>query len=194
MVSAGYAIADIAALKAIGESARVHGYARLVESDGNGFPAWYMFNTTSTATPDNNLVVIPNDNPTVGRFLKVGGAAIALQETDLDMADWKLIDSNYQAISGDKLLVYSATAISEYTISLPTPPTPGDEVKFLLPAATNSILFNFNGSPYLGSDTALQRIQLSQVMSAVSLIYIGAPLGWVESRNSVISVQNNSSS
>ncbi|MHC5827600.1 MAG: hypothetical protein ACYT04_69895, partial [Nostoc sp.] len=36
--------------------------------------AWYTCISASTATPDDDLVLLPNDNPSTGRWLKCGGA------------------------------------------------------------------------------------------------------------------------
>lgn len=69
--SAGYAIADIAALKALPLAELVNGYTRLVLSNPMTIPTWYTWNSTSTATDDGNYVVSLTGNPT-GRFIKTG--------------------------------------------------------------------------------------------------------------------------
>ncbi|MEH1902522.1 MAG: hypothetical protein V7L04_14155 [Nostoc sp.] len=74
-IQTGYAIANIAALKALTSSQRIDGYSRLVKSDAKSNPAWYTFISTSTATPDDNLVVLPSDNPSAGRWIKSSGSA-----------------------------------------------------------------------------------------------------------------------
>ncbi|MEH2201170.1 hypothetical protein [Nostoc sp.] len=74
-IQTGYAIADIAALKALTSTQRTDGYSRLVKSDASGRPAWYTFVSASTTQGDDNLVLMPNDNPSNGRWLKSGGAA-----------------------------------------------------------------------------------------------------------------------
>lgn len=68
-IQTGYAIASIAALKALTSSQRVDSYARLVKSVG-----WYMFDASSTATSDDDLVLLPDDNPSAGRWIKIGGS------------------------------------------------------------------------------------------------------------------------
>ncbi len=73
-ISTGYAIASIAAIKALTSSQRTDGYSRLVKTDANGKPAWYTFISATTATADNDLVLMPDDNPSTGRWLKSGGA------------------------------------------------------------------------------------------------------------------------
>ena len=74
-IQTGYQIADIPTLEALTSSQRTDGYARYVESDSVGNPSWYMFKASSTATADGNLVVIPNDNPSTGRWIKTGGSS-----------------------------------------------------------------------------------------------------------------------
>lgn len=78
--SNGYAIATISALKAIANTDRTNGYSRLVLS----INAWYTFNSASTATGDDNDVVVPADNPASGRWLKtaasLGGAIASSQK------------------------------------------------------------------------------------------------------------------
>jgi hypothetical protein len=73
-IQTGYAIANIAALKALTDSQRISGYTRLVKSDTKGLPAWYTFIDSSTATGDDDSVLLPNDSPTTGRWLKSSGA------------------------------------------------------------------------------------------------------------------------
>lgn len=74
-IQTGYAIADIPTLKALTSSQRVDGYSRQVNNDANGCPSWYTFINASTATGDDDLVLLPNDNPSTGRWLKNGGAS-----------------------------------------------------------------------------------------------------------------------
>lgn len=64
----GYAIANLTALKALTSSQRTDGYARLVESDTTNKSAWYIYFSSSTATADGDLVVLPDDS--LGRWLK----------------------------------------------------------------------------------------------------------------------------
>ncbi|HYW20247.1 MAG TPA: hypothetical protein VE956_13245, partial [Nodularia sp. (in: cyanobacteria)] len=73
-IQTGYAIADIATLKTLTSSQRVDGYSRQVKADANGLPSWYTFINASTATGDDDLVLLPNDSPSNGRWLKSGGA------------------------------------------------------------------------------------------------------------------------
>ncbi|MEH1777112.1 hypothetical protein [Nostoc sp.] len=68
-IQTGYAIASIAALKALTSSQRADSYARLVKS-----VAWYIFDASSAATADDDLVLLPDDNPSTGRWIKIGGS------------------------------------------------------------------------------------------------------------------------
>ncbi|MBW4677136.1 MAG: hypothetical protein KME52_24965 [Desmonostoc geniculatum HA4340-LM1] len=73
-IQTGYAIASISTLKALTDSQRIDGYARLVKSDAKGLPAWYTFLAASSAAGDDDAVVTPNDNPSTGRWIKSSGA------------------------------------------------------------------------------------------------------------------------
>ena len=73
-IQTGYQIANITALQALTSGQRVDGYARFVETDAYGKPSWYMFVAASTATADGDLVVMPSDDPSTGRWLKSGAA------------------------------------------------------------------------------------------------------------------------
>jgi hypothetical protein len=73
-IQTGYAIANISAIKALTPSQRTDGYTRQAQSDPSGNPAWYTFLALSTASPDDDLVLISNDNPSTGRWHKNGGA------------------------------------------------------------------------------------------------------------------------
>lgn len=73
-IQTGYAIANIAAIKALTLSQRTDGYTRQAQSDATGNPAWYTFLASSTASADDDLVLLPLDNPSTGRWHKNGGA------------------------------------------------------------------------------------------------------------------------
>lgn len=62
---AGYAISDIASLKALAFADLVGGYTRWVISKSS----WYGWNATSTATANDDTVVAINSAPQTGRFL-----------------------------------------------------------------------------------------------------------------------------
>ncbi len=79
-IQTGYKIADIPTLQGLTSSQRTDGYARFVESDANARPSWYMFIASSTAAADGDLVVMPSDNPTTGRWCKSGAAASSTVE------------------------------------------------------------------------------------------------------------------
>ncbi|MFN6474185.1 MAG: hypothetical protein RMY36_031520 [Nostoc sp. SerVER01] len=64
----GYFIADKAAIKALTPSQRANGYTRATIT--NGDIDWYGFLTASTATADDDNVLMPDDNPSAGRWHK----------------------------------------------------------------------------------------------------------------------------
>ncbi len=72
--STGYAQNSIAALKAIAPTDRANGFAQVVLSKN----AWYTYNDASTAVGDDNDVVVPADNPALGRWLKARAIAEAV--------------------------------------------------------------------------------------------------------------------
>lgn len=67
---AGYAISDIASLKALTTADLVDGYARWVISKNT----WYGWNSVSNALPNDDTVVAIASDPIVGRFIKSWGA------------------------------------------------------------------------------------------------------------------------
>ena len=68
-IQTGYAIASKSALKALSSSQRADSYARLVKSVG-----WYMFDASSGSAADDDLILMPDDNPSFGRWIKIGGS------------------------------------------------------------------------------------------------------------------------
>jgi hypothetical protein len=58
-----------ATIKALAPTQRRDGYTRATRTD-NGDPEWYMFVAASTANVDDDLVLMPDDNPPVGRWHK----------------------------------------------------------------------------------------------------------------------------
>ena len=63
--SAGYAIADIASLKALSASDLVDGYARWVVSKNT----WYGWNANSTLIANDETIISINSAPNSGRFI-----------------------------------------------------------------------------------------------------------------------------
>jgi len=70
---AAYSILDIDAIKAITPSGRVDGYCRIARGINNG---WYMFIASSVSDADNYNVLMPDDNPTEGRWHRTNGLDI----------------------------------------------------------------------------------------------------------------------
>jgi len=70
-----HSVADIAALQAIGDSGvRTNGYLKQVVLPGEGeLPAWYAFIAASSYAALGNIVVMPADLPTLGRWYKTSG-------------------------------------------------------------------------------------------------------------------------
>lgn len=153
MISAGYAIPDIAALKAIGANDRVDGYARLVKKDKDGFPAWYMFDASSTIAADDIIAILPNDNPTAGRYLRVGYQKLSDSEGGDNTAltnVWRSTASDYTALSGDKVAVI--TNSNNAIITLPPNPALYDEISLVYYSnnPSNVLYINFNGNKLNG--------------------------------------------
>jgi hypothetical protein len=70
-VSAGYKVNDLTELKALTTSDKITGYARLVAS----IPAWFSYNSSSTATGDDIDIITPNSGS--GRWLRAPKTPIA---------------------------------------------------------------------------------------------------------------------
>ncbi|MFN6538108.1 MAG: hypothetical protein RM021_017420 [Nostoc sp. EkiNYC01] len=66
----GYFIADKAAIKALTPSQRANGYTRATITSND--TEWYGFSAGSTATADDDNVLMPDDNPATGRWHKYG--------------------------------------------------------------------------------------------------------------------------
>lgn len=72
-INTGYTIADINALQAITADGRADGYMLVVKNDNNyGYAAIYVFLAANTSSSDGDTVVLPNDNPDKGRWIKTG--------------------------------------------------------------------------------------------------------------------------
>ncbi|MEH2456965.1 hypothetical protein [Nostoc sp.] len=65
---AGYLIDSKTLIKALTPEQRTNGYSRATTIGTNA--EWYMFISSSTSAADDDLVLIPNDNPTTGRWHK----------------------------------------------------------------------------------------------------------------------------
>lgn len=71
----GYSRLDKEVIKAIAPENRSDRYTLAVSSVEPGIiePEWYMFIAESTAEPDDDQVLMPNDNPEAGRWHKYAG-------------------------------------------------------------------------------------------------------------------------
>lgn len=66
----GYSLEDIAALKAVPPGDRINGITFQIRKDIKGNPAWYTWAATDTRSGDDDLIVITQDSPEEGAFLK----------------------------------------------------------------------------------------------------------------------------
>lgn len=72
----GYSLEDIAALKAVPASDAKDGHSLLIKNDTGGKPAWYTFIEANQEIDDDDLVLVPNDNPNNGRWLKTNISSV----------------------------------------------------------------------------------------------------------------------
>jgi hypothetical protein len=68
--TATYSIADKTAIKALTADNRSDGYSRLCRANST----WYIFRSASTTTADDDNVLLPNDNPSTGRWHKTNAS------------------------------------------------------------------------------------------------------------------------
>jgi hypothetical protein len=96
------------------------------------------------------------------------------------IASWKLIDSSYQAVSGDRLLINASR--NNVQITLPATPTVGDIVHFIDQAGFDSqysLIIQRNGSLINGLANVLT---INTDGSAFTLVYTGTARGWAYDR------------
>lgn len=162
---AGYAIASITDLKAIGPEHRTEGYARLViEKD-----AWYLFRSDLSNAGDDDLIVVPDDNPVSGRFIKSGGS---------NNGSWKVINQDYDAALGDRLIVDTINGFFNAGIVLPFTPNTGSYLELII-TSSNTLNIQLNGRNYKGATGEFQRLEINTPFKSVGLIYVDNVLGWI---------------
>lgn len=71
----GYSKHNLNELKAINVSDRRNGLTYLVQRDNNQRPSWYCYISSSELAPDNADIILPNDAPITGRWIKVGSSS-----------------------------------------------------------------------------------------------------------------------
>lgn len=140
MVSTGYAIADLSALRAISSDKRADGYARLVVNGNNGNSAWYVFQFSNTFDDDGDQIIIPDDNPSSGRFVKIGGGAV----TDDGSGDEYVTLNTEQNIVGSKKFLNEVKATNFFSVTeTPNYPHPA----FCIYDEGN-VSYDYDGNPY----------------------------------------------
>lgn len=183
MPQTGYAIADIAALKAIGSGDRVDGYSRLVKQDINQKPAWYTFISANTEPNDENLVILPDDSPSSGRWLKTN--VYDPNSSNMVGPGWKIIDTNsnnfYSANSFEKILIqnYSGRSLQ---ISLPNTPSPGDSLQFISTNSGVDVDLLLNNVGYVGQ-FYWTGLKFNSAYKIRSLIFPNPSIGWIPSQD-----------
>lgn len=99
---------------------------------------------------------------------------------DTEMANWLIKTSDYTAAIEEKILfLFSDSTTLNATLTLPSNPLPGNEIKLLMSYFEyNSpyITFNLNGKPYQGDTSSA--VSFNEINRAVSLIFINNIIGW----------------
>lgn len=97
------------------------------------------------------------------------------------MANWIIRTFDSAAIAKDKII--GDTSSSTFTITLPSSPLAGEEVK-LLRVGTNQLNLEFIGRPYLG--TTPTEAYINAEREEVSVIFLDETVGWIPSRTGII--------
>ena len=95
--------------------------------------------------------------------------------SDVGFKDWVIINANYQALSGDRII--ADTSAGSFTITLPGNPTIGTSVTITDGAnfLTNKLTVARNGSTIL---TQQKDVDLDILNTTFEFIYTGSPKGW----------------
>ncbi|WP_414755542.1 hypothetical protein [Anabaena sp. CCY 9910] len=166
-ISTTYTITSINSLKALTPSQRTEGYARLVKA----VPAWYIFDSNADTAADNNQILMPDDNPATGRWIRIGG-------TGGGTSPLQVITSNYTASNGDRLLINSTATDSENfsdapTITLPASPDIGSEIEIISLGRLAKIDLNganFQGGE-VGNDLLYVGIRIASLFKGARLVF-----------------------
>jgi hypothetical protein len=148
---------------------------------GPGNPAVGIISST------NSIVNMFNSNVTTLNFCGAGNETITLGSSTARVnilgnvvLSWKLIDRNYAAVAGDRLLINASR--NNIQITLPASIDFGDEVRFIDQVGFSSqysLTIQGNGSLINGLANSLV---INTNGSAFTLVYTGNSRGWVYDR------------
>lgn len=151
--SSGYSKPDLEALKSIPPNARVDGLSWLVRQNKNKLPCWYSWIASDTSLADDDEVVIPTDNPGLGRWIKADASRIG------------------KVLSGDRTYYVSAVSGNDSSDGL-TPQTSFATIQKFIDTLTwvdlNGFVVTCNVIPQRYS----QSIQLKSVKTSGGLVII----------------------
>lgn len=127
-----------------------------------------LFNSVS-----NSALIPVQDAEVTGRISKAN--LLAGLSGAGSLAPWKIINTDYQAVAGDRLLI---DLTSSLTITLPSNPTAGTEIDvFIGIRASETYLFLIGLTKYNGQST--NKIGTTTLRKPLKLIYFNETLGWV---------------
>jgi hypothetical protein len=143
-------------------------------------------------TSNDNTVRIETDGVerlTVGSTGQITAASSYNPSADYDLVTktwvennaggraWQVKDANYVAVNGDRLFIDTATNGS-FTVTLPSQPETGDQVRFMDVATnlgTDSLFVNGNGNDIMGDSDPFE---VDTDNAGFALVYVNATYGW----------------
>jgi hypothetical protein len=132
--------------------------------------------TNTTVNVFNNNVTALNLGGAGNETINLGSNTSKIKVLGNFIPKWKILNSNYEAVAGDRLLVNAGT--NNVTVTLPATPTIGDEIRFIdqVGLGTYSLIISRNGNLI---NAAANNLTINASGKAFCLVYTGNARGWV---------------
>jgi hypothetical protein len=132
--------------------------------------------TNTTVNVFNSNVTTLNLGGAGNETINLGSSTSKIKVLGNFIPKWKTLNSNYEAVAGDRLLINAGT--NNVTVTLPATPTIGDEIRFIdqVGLGTYSLIISRNGNLI---NAAANNLTINAAGKAFCLVYTGNARGWV---------------
>lgn len=152
----------------------------IIESSSNSLENTILNNAQNIESINQEILQLKSQNLIISKKLNSIESFLQSQNTEEDdMADWKIITSDYTATIREKLLVDASS--NSITVTLPASPLIGSSLKLLV-YGNETVYLDLNGQNYITSLFSSGQISIYKPLEEVTLMFFDSSTGWIPSR------------
>lgn len=131
-----------------------------------------------------------NDKPVEPTSSKAGNGAHIISQfnglLDRLATPWRIINSNYTALLGDKIIIDTNGVTSDIIVTLPEDPPACTPVTLIRYGSDGVVRIHLNGARY--DQGLLGEVKLETAAEEVTLIFLSVSYGWMPNRSNLVVV------